>query len=76
MKCEAGGGKFNYTWEKKKGTISLRAHGVHSSQLTIFNLRPEDAGEYRCMISNSTGKITSQHSKLTITGSKLKVIHA
>ena len=75
MKCGANNGQFNYTWEKKRGIISSRAKGVHSSQLTIFNLRPEDAGEYRCMISNSTGKITSQHSKLIITGSKLKGFH-
>jgi len=73
MKCGAGGGKFNYTWKKKSENIPLSAQGVHSSHLAIFNLRPQDAGEYRCTISNSTGSITSQYTKLTITGSKVNL---
>ena len=73
MKCGPGGGKFNYTWEKKSGSFPLRAQGVHSSHLTIINVRPQDAGEYRCTVSNSTGRITSHFSKLIVTGSKVNV---
>jgi len=68
MKCGDGSHRFNYTWQKKNGSISLMAQGVHLSHLTIFNLRPQDAGEYRCTISNSTGSISSHYTKLTITG--------
>ena len=72
MKCETGGGKFNYTWEKKNGRFDpLRAKGVHSTHLTIFNLRPKDAAEYRCTITNSTGTISSHYAILTITGSEI-----
>ena len=73
MKCGTGSGKFNYTWEKKSGKIPLRAKGVDSSHLTIFNLRPEDTGEYRCTISNSTGRITSYYTKLIVTGNELRI---
>ena len=41
---------------------------MHSSNLTIVNLKPEDSGEYRCTVSNSTGKIISDYVKLVVQG--------
>ena len=41
---------------------------INSSKLTIVKLKPEDAGEYRCIMSNSTGQIASNYSLVTVKG--------
>ena len=58
----------DYRWEKKNERNIPRAHGINSRQLTISNLKPEDSGEYRCILSNSTGVIMSDYTLLTIKG--------
>lgn len=57
-----------YKWEKRNDEISSRAQGVYSSQLFIANLVPEDSGEYRCIIRNSTGTIASEFAKVVVQG--------
>ena len=59
---------LNYVWEKRNGILPARAQGVHSSHLTITNVIPNDSGDYRCIISNTTGKIASNFSTLYIKG--------
>ena len=67
MKCIPYDSGFDFKWEKKNENIS-RAQGINSRQLTITNLRPEDSGEYRCTVSNSTGVTISDYSLLTVKG--------
>lgn len=62
---------FRYAWEKRNGTNDrpLRImQGARLPNITINNLRPEDAGYYRCIASNSTGMIKSQFKRIIITG--------
>ena len=68
MKCITEDNNFNYTWEKKNDDLSLQATGVNSPCLNIFNLRPEDSGDYRCVMSNSTGRLASDYAKLIVHG--------
>ena len=68
MNCTFYTNGFEYKWEKKNETIISRAQGINSRQLTITNLKPEDSGEYRCILSNSTGVIISDYSLLTVEG--------
>jgi len=68
MKCMPLSNHLDYFWEKRKDIFSLRTGGINSQTLTITNLRPEDSGEYRCTVSNSTGSITSNYIKITIEG--------
>ena len=69
MKCLPNKNNFNYTWIKKNGDLSLpKAQGVNTSQLTIINLKPEDSGEYQCVMQNSTGMISSNFSTVTVKG--------
>lgn len=68
MKCTSYGDDFDYKWEKKNEKTIVRAKDINARELTIGNLKPEDSGEYRCVISNSTGVIIADYSLLTIEG--------
>ena len=68
MKCLPNKNNFNYKWIKKNDVLPLRAQGVNTSQLTIVNLTPEDSGDYQCVMTNSTGTISSNFSTVKVTG--------
>jgi len=68
MKCIPDQHDLQYVWEKRNDNLPPRAQGVHSSTLTIINLKPEDFGEYRCIVSNSTGRIVSKYLPVTVKG--------
>ena len=68
MKCTFYANDFEYRWEKKNERNISRAQGRNSRQLTITNLMPDDSGEYRCILSNSTGVIMSDYFLLTVKG--------
>ena len=68
MKCLPDKGNFNYKWIKKNEVFPSRAQGVNTSQLTIVNLRPQDSGDYQCVMSNSTGTISSSFSVVNVIG--------
>ena len=68
MNCGIYNKNFAYHWEKKDEQIYLRAQGVNSHQLKVINLKPDDSGEYRCVMSNSTGKIFSDYSLIIVKG--------
>ena len=70
IKCLPNKDNFNYKWIKRNDVLLPRARGVKSSQLTIVNLKPEDSGDYRCVMSNSTGTISSNFSAIKIKGEK------
>ena len=75
LRCTHYKNNFYYLWEKKDSDLTYRAQGVYSSKLTIFNLRPEDSGEYRCIMSNATGRIASSYSKLIVTSMYIMYIY-
>ena len=68
MKCLPSMSNFNYKWIKKDNVLPTRAQEVNTSQLTITNLRPEDSGDYQCVMSNSTGTISSEFFTISIRG--------
>ena len=74
MKCIPEDNNSNYEWEKRNTEFPSRFKGANSSCLTILNLIPEDAGEYRCIISNSTRRIASDYATLTINGIAMCIV--
>ena len=68
MRCIPDQHDLHYVWEKRNDNLPSRAQGVHSSTLTIVNLKPKDSGEYRCVVSNSTGRIASEYLPVNIQG--------
>ena len=59
---------YSYTWKKKNDAIPSRTRGINSQILTIYNLIPEDSGDYQCIVSNRTGKISSEFSTVNVIG--------
>jgi len=70
MKCVPDTEGVNYTWEKRYSTLPSRAQGVNTPTMIIVNLKPEDSGEYRCVITNSTGRIFSEYTSVVVRGMK------
>ena len=68
MNCLPYDANFNYMWERKNTKLPSSARGINSEQLRITNLKPKDSGEYRCIMSNSTGMIASDYASVTIEG--------
>ena len=71
MKClfDKDHSHYAYTWIKKNDMIvPSRAQGINSSLLTIFNLKPKDARDYQCVVSNRTGRISSNFSSVDVIG--------
>ena len=68
MKCLPDNENFNYKWIKKNDVLPSGAWGVNTSQLTIINLKPEDSGDYQCVLNNNTGTITSNFSAVNVIG--------
>ena len=74
MKCLPNNNNFNYQWIKRKDTFPSRAQGVNTSQLTIVNLKPEDSGDYQCVLNNNTGTISSNFSAVNVKGKICMII--
>ena len=72
--CQADGAT-SYYWERQHGSIPSSAIGVNTSNLTLINLRLEDAGNYRCIGINGSGSTESEYATLTLEGSYIIVIY-
>ena len=68
MECIPKKNGFYYTWEKRNGSLPSKAQGILSPNLIIYNVTPEDAGDYRCLMSNYTGIIASEYKSVEVTG--------
>ena len=67
LTCEADGAS-SYNWERHNDVIPSDSTGVNTNTLTLINLEPEDAGNYRCVATNASGSEKSKYASLTING--------
>jgi len=55
LSCEANGNN-EYLWERFNGTLPNNTDGSNTSTLNFTFLSPDDAGKYRCKISNNNNE--------------------
>ena len=67
LTCEADGAWF-YTWERQNGVIPFDSIGMNTKTLILINLRSEDTGNYRCVVSNDSEIRESDYANITING--------
>ena len=67
LTCEAEGAS-TYRWERQYDSIPSNAIGVNTNTLTLINLQLKDAGQYRCVATNSSGSTDSDYAVLILRG--------
>jgi Tol biopolymer transport system component len=65
-----GEGTLSYQWEKDGVALMGGTHysGVTSTILTVLNATDQEAGQYRCVVSNVNGSTPSNSATLTVVG--------
>ena len=66
LSCGAKGDNLQYEWEKLNATIPSGTDGRNNSTLYFYLLSPENAGKYRCAVSNGSGIGYSEYADLQI----------
>jgi len=63
-----GEGALTYQWQKGTTDLVGGLHyvGVTTATLTVLNATDEEAGEYRCVVSNAYGSAASDTATLTV----------
>jgi len=63
----------SYYWEKQNGNIPSNSIGAHTNALTLINVQPEDAGNYRCVafVCNVINPTLSNYATITVNGKLL-----
>jgi len=68
MKCLPSDTDLQYKWNRKDASLPALIAGANTSTFTIYRLKPEDAGDYQCILSNASGVILSEFNTLKIEG--------
>ena len=74
LTCEADRAT-SYNWERQSGSVPSGATGINTNALTIINLQPEDAGNYRCVASNASGSSYSEYASVIVKGETVFFFH-
>ena len=73
--CVAAGASSYYWMRRGSDDIPYGASGTRTNTLTLVNIIPPDAGEYRCVAVNQHGQNYSNYAKLIIEGMEYSCIN-
>ena len=65
LTCEEDGAS-SYNLERHNDVIPSDSTGVNTNTLTLINLQPEDASNYRCVATIASGSSQSNYSTVTV----------
>ena len=68
--CLADGDFLSYSWQRQ-GSQSPLSTTTHT--LVISGVREEDSGNYRCIVENKFGQVSSDYASLDVTGREFGV---
>ena len=66
--CNATGHNVSYQWTIGSGSFPSKVTGINSNTLVIPDVRSSDDNTYTCVASNEEGNVSSNATKLTVTG--------
>ena len=68
LSVEASGYQLGYQWQRGGQNLAsdVRLSGINNSELQIKGARLDDGGDYRVLVTNSFGAVTSSTVKLTV----------
>ena len=72
LTCEANEA-LSFKWEKQNGSLPSDSTGVNTNTLTLINLQPGDAGNYRCVATNAGGSSESNYATITISCKHIRI---
>lgn len=55
-----------YQWQRSDGQLFTDIAGADSDELVLTGVQPSDAGQYRVVVANSEGSVTSEAATLTV----------
>ena len=54
LSCQASG-NIQYSWERFSAPLPNNTHGSNTSMLNFTFMSPNDAGKYRCKVTDDNG---------------------
>ena len=66
--CNATGYNVSYQWTIGSGSFPSKVTSINSNTLVIPDIRSSDDNTYTCVASNEEGNVSSNATKLTVTG--------
>ena len=73
--CSATGYNVSYQWTIGSGSFpNDRVTGRNTNTLTVTDVRSSDDNTYTCVVSNEGGNVSSNASRLTVTGMTVMIV--
>ena len=72
--CSATGYNVSYKWTIGSGSFPSKATGINTNTLVIPDVRSSDDNTYTCVASNEGGSVSSNGTKLTVTGMTMMML--
>ena len=66
--CAAAGSNITYHWRIGSGSFPSKVTGIYSNTLVIPDVRSSDSNTYTCVANTEGRSISSNATKLTVTG--------